>query len=136
MKKLLTLLTLLPTLALADLGDSRQHPRRAYPRNWVVVQQYDDRGIAVKATYTLAENAQFQSFTDAEITEIFRRNGMPVGIWNYTGKLRGGSSDGVLYSADPRAGTPEMLGATLELVAGDLGVRSITVGSDNTSPTD
>jgi hypothetical protein len=131
MKSLTAFLILLPTLALADLGDLKTHPRRDYPRNWEVAQIYNRQGIAVKATYTTSATY----FREAEVAEIFRRNGMPVGIWNYFGKLGPTGSDGVLYSQDPRAGSLEMPGATLEFLSGDLGVRSITVGS-NSTPTD
>jgi hypothetical protein len=123
MKALIAFLTLLPTLALADLGDSRRSPRH-YPRDWVVSHRYNKEGIAIEATYTKPGG----HFTDEEVTQIFQRNGMPVGIWNYFGKLGAKGSDGVLVNQNGNVGEPGV-GATLEFSAGDLGVGSITVGS-------
>jgi hypothetical protein len=49
-KLFIAFLTLLPTLAYADLGDSRRNPHNDYPRDWNVTEVYNSEGIVIKVT--------------------------------------------------------------------------------------
>jgi hypothetical protein len=63
-------------------------------------------------------------FTDQEITEILKREGMESGIWNYYSE-HGGS----LWNEDQRAGSDPRIGQFLLFRHYDLGVKSLTVGT-------
>jgi hypothetical protein len=121
MKTLIAFLALLPTLALADLGDSRLSQRNHYPGDWVVTHVYNKKGIAVVADY--AKRSGY--FTDQEVTQILQRNGMPTEVWMYYP-----GRDGTLTNEDARAdGSDPRQGQTLSFHRGDLGVKSVTVGT-------
>jgi len=121
MKTLIAFITLLPILAFADLGDSRLNERRDYSADWVVTHVYNKRGIAAVVDYAKPSGY----FTDQEVSQILRRNGMPTEIWMYYPER-----DGTLSNEDLRAdGSDPCQGQILSFHRVDLGVKSLTVGT-------
>jgi hypothetical protein len=117
MKTLIAFLSLIPILAFADLGESRLAERHDYPADWVVTHVYNKKGIAVAANYAKRDGSYF---TDPEVTQILRRNGMPTEVWNYYPER-----DGTLSNEDLR----DDPGQILSFRRVDLGVQSLTVGT-------
>jgi hypothetical protein len=110
-------LGLIPTLAFADLGDTRNSLHK-WPADWLVSHRYGGTGKAIVASYSKLEGAVF---SDSEITEILHANGMPTEVWKYYAQ-----KDGSLLVDE---GRDENLGAVLWFKNSDLGVRSLTVAS-------
>jgi hypothetical protein len=119
LRNLTTLLTLLPALAFADLGDTRDSLHQ-WPADWTVSHRYDDNGKATRATYSKLDGS---TFSDSEIAEILRRNGMPTQVWRYYH-----AKDGSLEVDDAQ---PEGPGTVLRFETGDLGVRTVEVEGSN-----
>jgi hypothetical protein len=111
---------LVPTLALADLGDKRDQ-RRDYPSGWVVEQVYNKQSIAVEVTY-----CKDDPFNDQELAQILRRNHMPTEVWNYYSEQNSTPLDVVLTWDNARDPEPNV-GSTLSYRQSDLGIRRIKV---------